>query len=276
MRLAVFGPALLAASIAVAQPPAERAKEHVTAADTAMAEGRFEDAARSYTTSYAMSRDPSLFLKIATAYAKLGTCDVAVDYYGLVLTEGPPDEVARSNAREGIRACGGDPDRFAPKPPPPAPTPVGPTEGTHQTSAGGSVVKTTADASSATERPKTITPTTTRDRVAWLMVAGSVAFVTMGAVMAYATESAENDLLDLFVGFGGQPSQFDEATQARYDELVAEGERYERLSWIGFGLAAATAVTATVLFTTRKTDTRVQVLPSVGKDSAGVSAGFAF
>ncbi|MGE0404556.1 MAG: hypothetical protein AB7T06_48045, partial [Kofleriaceae bacterium] len=67
--------------------------------------------------------------------------------------------------------------------------------------------------------------------------------------------------------------------KALYDDMVAEGERYARLSWISFGLAGVTAGAAAFLFwrghDQAKTD-KPAVTPTVTKDGAGVRAVFSF
>ncbi|HNU08438.1 MAG TPA: hypothetical protein PKO33_11785, partial [Pyrinomonadaceae bacterium] len=40
-------------------------------------------------------------------------------------------------------------------------------------------------------------------------VTGSIALVTIGAVLAYSADSAENDITDLYVGLSGNPPIYD-------------------------------------------------------------------
>ncbi len=111
-----------------------------------------------------------------------------------------------------------------------------------------------------------------RDRGAWLLVASSIGFVTIGSVLAYSANSAESDISDLYQGFTGTPASFDDKTRATYDALVAEGERYERLSWVSFGLAGATAIGAIILFKTGDRERPVTVTPTAAAGRAGVHA----
>src|SRR5690606_28131009 len=61
----------------------------------------------------------------------------------------------------------------------------------------------------------------------------------------------------------GRPVEFDAATQKRYDDLVDEGQRFGRLSKIGFGLAGVAAASAIVFFIFDSGDS---------EDSEGMSA----
>ena len=79
-----------------------------------------------------------------------------------------------------------------------------------------------------------------KNDAAWLLVGGCARVRHAGAVLAYSADSSEQDLarpLRRRSTASRRGSTRD--TQKRYDELVAEGERYERLSWAAFGLAGA-------------------------------------
>jgi hypothetical protein len=92
-------------------------------------------------------------------------------------------------------------------------------------------------------------------------------------VLAYATSSSEQDVKDLYLGLAGQPPAFDAKTQARYQQLLDEGHRYEVLSWTAFGLAGVAAIGAGILFATSSHDEspRATVTPLVTPQGAGVS-----
>jgi hypothetical protein len=111
-----------------------------------------------------------------------------------------------------------------------------------------------------------------REDAAWLLVGGALTFVTTGIVLAYAVESTEADLDDLYVTVNGGQPVFDAKTQARYDELVKQGDRLEKLSWISFGVAGGMAIGATVLFWKHRKEPTVT--PIVTPNSAGVSVRF--
>ena len=115
-----------------------------------------------------------------------------------------------------------------------------------------------------------------RHRVAWLIVGGSIASFTIGAVLAYSANAAENDVNDLYVGLNGTPPTFNSTTKARYDDLIAEGERYQTLSLIAFGVAGALAVTAAIRFATAKPAETTVITPTVSPKGAGVSATWRF
>ena len=70
------------------------------------------------------------------------------------------------------------------------------------------------------------------------------------------------------------PPAFDAATRRRYNDLVDQGERYQTLSWIAFGVAAASAVGATVFFV--RAHGEVEVTPVVTPAGGGVSASLRF
>lgn len=239
--LVVGGAALAPATRAQPALDLQRAKDLYVAAETAMTEGRYPDAIRDYGAAFDLTRDPILFYKIANAHEKAGKCDVALIYYGRYLKEGRPTEQFAELTRERVRACGGGP-------PVPAPGP------------------------GSAERPATGATMTGRDRGAWLLVATSVALVTIGSVLAYASNSAESDITDLYVGFTGMPARYDDDTRETYEDLIAEGRRYERLSWLSFGLAGATAIGAIVLLKTGRAEGTVQVAPTASPTAGGVSA----
>jgi CRISPR/Cas system CMR subunit Cmr4 (Cas7 group RAMP superfamily) len=105
---------------------------------------------------------------------------------------------------------------------------------------------------------------------AWLLVGGTLTFVTTAIVLAYAAESTETDIEDLYLSLNGV--QFDAKTQERYDELVRQGNRYQYLSWISFGVAGGMAIGATVMFWKHHKETKVA--PIITPNSAGVSVRF--
>lgn len=298
MRAVVIALLLLTGPAAAQAPTGgdkARAKELYASAETAMAAQDYETAARDYGAAYELSRDPVLFYKIGTANERAGKCPVAVIYYRRYLVEAKPTPafVDITNAR--IKACeptaASDTPADKPTAPPapdkpadtPTPTPVAtpdkpadppgdtttPTKDEPKTAMGAFV--------GGRDKPADKTVLTARDRGAWLFVTGSIALVTIGAVLAYSADSAENDITDLYVGLSGNPPIYDRETRRLYEEMIAEGERYETLSWISFGLAGATAGVAAYLFwRERATEKPAAIAPSVTKDGAGVRAVFSF
>ena len=109
------------------------------------------------------------------------------------------------------------------------------------------------------------------------MTGSAIALASLGGILAYAARSSENDIRDLYLGFGGQAPSFDARTQKSYDELIAQGHRYEHLSWAAFGVAGAAAVGAVVLFATGRRSPAAEdarITPVVTPTAAGVSVRF--
>lgn len=265
-------------SVSRAQPAPDltRAKDLYRSAETAISENRFTDAARDYEAAYDITRDPVLFYKIGVANERGGKCDVALIYYGRYLREARPTDSHVELTKERVKACGGDTRNVMTRPPEPTgsgsaePAPGSATEPVAEPAPP--VPAPAADSAAGSAAPPMAIGT--RNRGAWLLVAGSIAFVTIGSVLAYSANSAEADVQDLYVGFAGQPPMFDDRTQRTYDELVAEGRRYEKLSWISFGAAGVTAIAAGVLF--YRAPEKIQVAPTVTREGAGVSASLKF
>lgn len=156
---------------------------------------------------------------------------------------------------------------------PPAAQPTSPAEpATPPAPAAAVEPAETAPKPESTPTPA-IAPSKNKD-IAWLFVGGALTFVTAGAVLAYSTGSSEQDLRDLYVNTNGDPATFDAKTRERYDELVAEGERYERLAWVSFGLAAGSAIGATIYFVRASRERDVRVTPVISPTTAGVRVRF--
>lgn len=238
-----------------ASPPAEpdfaKATELYNAATQAMNESRFDEAARDFLAAYEITKDPVLFFKIGTAYEKAGKCSAALGYYDRYLADAKPAENFATLTRERIDACKA---AVAPKPTEPAPD---------------------AQKPEVAPPPANEPPSQNKDR-AWLFVGGALAFATAGAVLAYSTESAEQDIKDLYVSNNGKPPEFDAETKERYDDLVAEGERYQVLAWTSFGLAAGCAIGATIFFLRDRNAADISVTPVVTPKETGVSATLRF
>ena len=268
MRAVISGVAagvlLASATTPLAQPsPAPdlaHAKELYVTANQAMIEGRFDDAARDFGAAYDITHDPVLFFKIGVANEKAGHCDTAQIYFSRYLKEAAPDPKFQQLAQDHIQACHGDARNLA--------TPTGEPEADLGSAAGsGSAAEGSAAGSGSAEVPAAAgsaeVPAAAApaplppgpplshphgNDAAWLMVGGGLAFVTMGAVLAYSASSSEQDLRDLYVGLDGKPPVYDATIAKRYQSLVDEGNRYEHLSWGAFAVAGGFAVAATILF----------------------------
>jgi hypothetical protein len=263
---------VLLGSAAIAQTPGadvERAKELYVTARKALDEGRHADAIRDFGAAYDITKDPVMFYWIGSANERAGKCDVALIYYGRYLKEGKPtDDDFLVTVRQRITACGGDAAVVG--------EPVG--SGSAVAGSGAStpigsgsaepVVAPVAAGSGSAARPLRA-----KHQGPWLLVGGSIAMLTVGVVLAYSANASENDISDLYVGLEGNPPVFDDRTKKRYDDLIAEGERYEKLSWASFAVAAGLAGGAAIWFylTRSKTESAV-IAPAVQPDGAGVSA----
>ena len=252
-----------------------------------MKDARFADAIRDYGAAYELSKDPALCFKIGRANERAGNCEVALIYYARYLREGKPSPPFVAATEDRIAACGGDPAHLesggdattrpaaaaaaepAPRVPP-APAPPSPAAAPAGAAAAGSVTGEAAAPARVTLVPNT------RHKIAWVLTGGGVALLALGGVLAYATNAAENDVLDLYVGLGGRPGTFDPQTQRRYDDVLSEGRRYERLSWTAFGLAGVAAAGAITLFVLgREPPARTtRIEPVVTTSTAGVALTF--
>jgi tetratricopeptide (TPR) repeat protein len=272
----VVGGAGLAAEQPAPAPDLARAKDLYLAGEKAIADGRYTDAIRDYGATFDITHDPILFYKIASAYEKAGQCDVALIYFGRYVKEARPKDHYLEMTKERVRACGGD-DRIIVSPAPAVTPPAPPAEPppapvSEPAPVAPAPAPPVAGAATPVAPGATSVKMSTRDRGAWLLVASSIGFVTIGAVLAYSANSAESDITDLYEGFTGTPAEFDDRTRATYDDLVAEGRRYEKLSWLSFGLAGATAIGAIVLFKTGDRERPVTVTPTASPTGAGVRA----
>ena len=171
-------------------------------------DGRHLDAVRDYGAAYDITRDPVLFYKIGSANERAGRCDVAQIYYGRYLEQARPGEAFVALTRERIRACGGDDRNLGGAPAPSSPTPA------PGAAAGAGSAEPAEPAEPAVAQPAVAEPTPAvepaagsaasaagamglppgRDRAAWLLVTGSVALATVGAVLAYSANTAERDV----------------------------------------------------------------------------------
>lgn len=276
-------------------PDMERAKDLYRAAEEALKAGRYSDAIRDYGGAYEITRDPVLFYKIGSANQLAGKCEVALIYFNRYLKEGRPSETFQKLAKDKIEKCGGTPPDEKPPtgngsgatvitPPPPvdtgsgsgSATPVDTGSGT--TTGSATITVGSGSGSGSAETPKVVHAGKPSNKAAWVLVATSVGFITVGAVLAYSASSSESDLEDLYQGLGGMAPTFDARTKQKYDDLVDEGERYEKLSWVSFGLAGVTGIAAAVLFwkNSGKDETSVQVTPTASATGGGVSARWRF
>ena len=270
---AVIAIALLVGTSAHAQAPDfARATALYNQANAEMAAGRYVDAAKDYGGAYDITHDPVLFFKIGSANEKAGRCEIAIVYFNRYLKEGKPSLDHIRVTEERIKYCEDKtgvsaapppkPEPVKPQPlPPPVVTPI-PQEPQAQPQPVAVAVHAHAEGGGHDG--------------AWLLVGGSLAFVTAGAVLAYSASSSEQDLKDLYVVSGGIMPTYDDKTAKRYQDLVDQGHRYEYLSWASFGVAGACAIGATILFMRDDHHAeRLSIAPLVGKQT-GVAATLRF
>lgn len=253
-------------------PDLGRAAELYDAANKAMAEGRYSSAARDFTAAYELSHDPVVFFKIASAHEKAGECDVAVTWYRRFIDEAKPEPKFAELAQQRIAACSKPIVEPAPTP---SPTDQVPADQAPTDQAPAEPAPTTEPPAEPTAPATPLLASSSKKKdAAWLLVGGALTFVTAGAVLAYSANSSEQDLRDLYVSSNGTPPRFDANTQKRYDDLVDEGQRFERLSWAAFGLAGGCAAAATILFL--RSDSPVTVTPIATPKETGVAATLRF
>jgi tetratricopeptide (TPR) repeat protein len=259
-----------------------RAKDLYKSAEAAMTDARYADAIRDYGAAYEITKDAVLFYKIGSAHERLGKCDVALIYYRRYLKEGQPSESFVRSTQERIAACGGTIDLVPDQGSASATDPGAGSGGSGSAAGSGEPVpkQPGAGSASALASPGAPAPVLGRHRGAWLLIGGSIAFLTLGSVLAYSADAAENDVDDLYIGLNGTPPAFDARTRQRYDDAVAEGQRYQTLSLISFGVAGALAVGAAVWFVVDRTRGEgpgtVRVTPSVTPGGGGVAATLRF
>lgn len=240
MRKAVLVVILIAsARVASADPDYARAAALYKQAETEMAAAQYSDAAADYAEAYDITKDPVLFFKIASADDKAGRCDLALTYYQRYLSEGNPSEEYKATTEDRIKACE-------------AGQPAPPTDSMTQEPDPGSRPKLDTGSTIPPEKPSLMGGHPGKRRgMAWITLGVGIALGTVGVVSALSAEASERDLKDLFdIRVMGRPVEFTAANQERYDDLVAQGKRYQKVSWVAFGAAGVAFATATVLFLT--------------------------
>jgi len=270
MRKAVLVVILVAsARVASADPDYARAATLYKQAETEMAAGQYSDAAADYAEAYDITKDPVLFFKIASADDKAGRCDLALTYYRRYLNEGNPNEEYKATTEDRIKACeAGQPatDSMVQEPD------TNPDQGTAAKVDTGSTLPPEKPSLAGSHPGK-------RRGLAWITLGVGIAFGTVGVVSALSAEASEKDLNDLFdIRVTGRPVEFTAETQQRYDDLIAQGKRYQKVSWVAFGAAGVAFATATVLFLTSHNgaESPPPVSIVVTGDGATVGGGFTF
>jgi hypothetical protein len=264
----------------------QKAAEHYKNAEAAMAAGRFQEAANEYGVAYAITQDPVLFFKIASADDQAGQCDVAVTYYRRYLKEGHPNGEYEKLTRQRIAACAGEPAATRG-----SEAGAGSGSATGVAAGGGSGSAAGAGAGSGSGSAAaagtgagagagsgagngvlapdlgggagagsgsdatslgaslSVEHPSGKKTAAWIAIGGTVAAATVGTVFLLSANATEKDIDDLYATTAGTaPPPFDGATQKRYDDLVSQGKRFNTLAAVSFGVAGVAAGTGIVLF----------------------------
>jgi tetratricopeptide (TPR) repeat protein len=262
------------------KPDYDAARRHYLAAKEAQAKGDHEGAIRAYILAYDITKDPSLFKQIGTAYEGAGKKTEALVYYRRYLSEakaGPDaDEVrAKIAALEGTSTPAPAPAPAPPEAEPPKLPPERPP---------------TASPALEPLPPVPPAPTLMEDpaggwqrTAGWVSVGLAAVAVTTGAVLATSSASREEDLRQLveFREPGTRlPSRYTGSVRDDYEEKDDEGKRLGRLATYSFaaaGVLAGAAVVFFVLDATRDVEApAVTLAPAIGPDGVGAALGWEF
>ncbi len=302
LALALTWPAQVAA-----QPDFKAAAEHYKAAQAAEAAGNFSGAALEYGIAYDLTKDPILFFKIGTANEKANKCNIALTYFHRYLKEGNPSDEYKRLTEEKIAGCkaavgdtgggggdtgggGGGGDTGGGDGGDTGGGGDGDTGGGGGDTGGGGGGDTGGDGLGGGAGPSFVDGDASWKRsAAWISTGTTIGLLAVATVLYMSAEGSEEDLQALidFRDQSGQPVPF-EQVRAQYDDLVDEGERFEKLATYAFaaaGVSAAAAVTFFVLDS--KAGGREKpvgfvghavprVTPRLGRESAGVVLGWEF
>jgi tetratricopeptide (TPR) repeat protein len=205
------------------------------------AAGRYQQAVEKFAELYAQTADPVFLRNIARCYQKMKRPQEAIDRFNDYLQKAT-DLSTRERAEiegyikemEALRAAQ-EPPVAAPAPPAPAAVP----ERTPDPKREAESTKTAQP--SLAEAPPAATVTTGASGSETNLRAWRVAgIVTAGAGVALAGAG---------LAFGIAAHSAGESVSAQYDPSTeADGKRYEKLQWIGYGVGAAALVTGIVLY----------------------------
>jgi hypothetical protein len=271
-------------AVAAAQPADKpdfnRAAELYKQAESEMSVGQYADAARDYAIAFDITKDPVLFFKIASANDKAGRCDLALTYYRRYLKEGKPNAEFEKLTTERIGAC----EKIT----------AGTGTGTGTGTSSGTVTEGTGSGTGAAGKTGTGTGSgsgsgsgsgtgtgTPDDSTAQLTgEKPSLTAEKPSRKRSAASEASEKDIQDLYdIRVGGRPAEWTPDLQQRYDDLIDQGDRYEKLSWVAFGVAGAAIAGAVVLFVVSSGDSGSEQPPvslSVTGSGATISGGWSF
>ena len=120
------------------------------------------------------------------------------------------------------------------------------------------------------------------NKVAWTSALVGVGVAAFGGIMLMRARATEDDINDLYaVNNGGRPIAFNAATQARFNDLDAQGANDQNIATLSFAIAGAAALTAIVIWAwpsgdEKSTTTGLQITPTVTSNGGGVVGSFSF
>ena len=306
------------ASVALAdqaKPDYAAAKKHYDDAEQAAHAQDWALAAKEYGIAYEITRDPVLFFKLGNTYQLSGDCTRSVEYFERYMAEANPSDEYRADIKTRIARCNssltnaaaagnagsGDAQILAP--------PADLTDSTAKTDNSRDTdnsATTTPGLEEALPRgepagaeglgtnpelaPEQIgQPTfmdedpTWQETAAWTSVGVSFALLSASAILGLSADSREEDLDNLFQfrDSEGNPAQYGQTVQERYETLIEEGEDLNTMAMVALGLAGVSTAGAIVFFVldsvaSKESDGISSIAPAVTRDSLGVTAGWAF
>lgn len=278
-----------------APPDYLAAKKHYSAAEAAAQAQDWSTAAKEYGVAYEITRDPVLFFKLGNAYQLSGDCTRAVEYYERYIAEAKPSEEYETDTKSRIAKCNANAATATSTEEVPPAAPVVPAKTEPAVEAGANLVpgleenQSSGEALVGTDEESVGQPTffddepTWQETAAWTSVGVSVAFLSAGAILGLSANSREEDIDNLisYRDMNGNPAEFDETIQKRYDNLIEEGEDLNTLSLVALGLAGVSAVSAITFFVldsknSAEQDALSTITPTITSESLGVAAGWAF
>jgi len=290
--LAVIGAVLLSATGAgLAQGGGvnyDEAKRRYKAGEVAAQKGDWATAAKEYGVAYDITKDPILFYKIAVAHQQNDDCKSALVYYERYIEEAKPEKKFKQRAEGKIAECKTKLEADS--------STGGAGDGSETgTDAGdGSAIDAGGGGTQVDDGPDTTLggggpPAFSDDEpswkrtAAWASVGAVVTFATVGAVLGLSANSREEDIENLF-DTAGEPERYQGSIKDRYDDLIDEGEKLEKFSYIAFGAAGVAAGAATVFFLldagsgspAERPPGTATIAPRVGPNQIGVAADWSF
>jgi hypothetical protein len=275
------------------KPDYVAAKAHYTAAEKAAKAQDWSTAAKEYGVAYEITRDPVLFFKLGNAYQLSGDCTRAVEYYERYIAEAKPSQEYETDTKSRIAKCNaagrtatGDETAgtgVAPVTSEPAETADGTSvPGLEENQSAGEDLVGTDDESVGQPTFFDDEPTW-QETAGWTSVGVTVAFLSASAILGLSANSREEDIDNLisYRDMNGNPAEFDETIQKRYDTLADEGEDLNTLSLVALSLAGVSAASAIVFFVLDSSNSAEEeglstITPTITKESLGVAAGWAF